>query len=118
MGDFTELFVWREARVLCSQVYSLTKNDLVNKDWGFKDQMRRASISVTNNIAEGDEMGSNRQSVKFLNIAKGSCAEVRSMVYIGMDLGYISKETGDLVEDQCLKISAMLRKLIAKRKGE
>jgi four helix bundle protein len=90
--SFEELECWRLARELANCVYELTRCGSVNKDYGYVDQIRRASISVMNNIAEGHEKGSNKDFVKFLYIARGSAGEVRSMLYIGHDQSYINDE--------------------------
>ncbi len=87
-----------------------------SKDYGFRDQIQRASVSIMNNIAEGSESGSNATNIRFLNIAKGSCAEVRSMLYLANELNYISIETKDQMIALSRKISAFLNRLIAYNK--
>ncbi len=79
MAYFEDLEVWQEAKTLTISIYQLMKD---NRDYGFRDQIQRASVSIMNNIAEGSESGSNATNVRFLQIAKGSCAEVRSMLYL------------------------------------
>jgi four helix bundle protein len=82
------------------------------KDYGFKDQITRSGLSVPSNIAEGFERGSNRDCVKFLLYAKGSCGELRTQIYIGMEIGYIEPKSGKrwIVETQ--EISKMIGGLI------
>ena len=73
------------------------------KDWGFKDQIQRASVSIMNNIAEGSESGSDTKFINYLNIAKGSCGEVRSMLYLCEDLGYCSTDERITLQSQLKK---------------
>ena len=83
-----------------------------NKDFGFRDQIQRAAISIMNNISEGYESGSDAKYVNFLNIAKGSCSEVRSMLYVCLDRKYCSQEQFDVLKSQAIHISSQLYKLI------
>ena len=85
--SFEDIIAWKKARELNIFVY---KEFRVCKDYSFRDQIQRASVSIMNNIAEGFERQSNKEFKNFLFIAKGSCAEVRSMLLLGSDLGYIS----------------------------
>ena len=75
---FEDLFIWKSARILVNEIYKLMYNC---KDYGFRDQLQRATISIMNNIAEGCNSGSNSKYIYFLRIARGSCAEVNSMLY-------------------------------------
>lgn len=86
---FEEIISWQKAKELNLIIYSLFRNC---KDFSFRDQIQRASVSIMNNIAEGFERGGNKEFRNFLFIAKGSSAEVRSMLYLALDLGYIKKE--------------------------
>jgi len=89
---FEELRIWQQARILVKSVYSNFKADTIgHKDFGFRSQFQRAAVSVMNNIAEGFERGSKADFARFLDIAKGSCGEVRSMLYIAFDLDYIDE---------------------------
>lgn len=87
---FEDLIAWQKARELTKRIYVCTENKAFCKDFGLKDQIRRASVSVMSNIAEGFERGSRAEFHRFLVIAKGSCAEVRSQLYIAKDVDYIS----------------------------
>lgn len=96
---FEDLECWQLARELTNAVYALTAQGRASKDFGFVDQMRRAAVSVMNNISEGHERGSNKDFVKFLYIARGSAGEVRNMLYVGLDQGYLDQSTfGQLSE--------------------
>jgi len=116
MGKYTDLNVWHEARTLAKEIYELSKEEKVSRDFGSVDQMRRAAISVPSNIAEGDELDTNKQSIRHFHIAKGSCAEVQSLLYIGLDINYFTTDRCDGLIDQCSKIGAMLNNLIEHRK--
>lgn len=106
---FEELKIWQDARILVKEIYSLTNSI---KDRGYNDQIQRAAISIMNNIAEGAESGSDIMFKKYLQIAKGSCGEVRNMLYIGVDLNYIDKEKAEPLNVQCKCISAAIFNLI------
>lgn len=109
---FEELQVWQLAREMVKRVYGLTAGI---KDYGFNDQIQRAAISIMNNLAEGYEAGSVLMLKRYFLIAKGSCGEVRSMLYAGMDLGYISQKQGEELIDECKHLSSMIRKFIDSR---
>ena len=81
-GDFESLRVWQNARDFVNSIYDLMDD---NKNYGFRDQIQRAAVSIMNNIAEGAESGTNAKYISFLNISKGSCAEVHSMLYLCED---------------------------------
>ena len=85
---FEEFKIWQDARELVGEIYAFTGGV---RDYGFNDQIQRAAVSVMNNIAEGAEAGSVSMFKRFLLIAKGSCGEVRSMLYIASDLNYMEK---------------------------
>ena len=87
--QFEDIVAWQKAKIMTLKIYSLFK-DL--KDFGFKDQICRASVSVMNNIAEGFESKSDNEFKHFLFIAKGSCGEIRSMLYLANELNYVTKE--------------------------
>ena len=85
---FEDIIAWQKAQILSLLIYTLMN---ANKDWGFRDQIQRASVSIMNNIAEGFERRTNKEFIVFLYVAKGSCGEVRSMLYIGRELNYVSQ---------------------------
>ncbi len=89
---FEEIEAWKTARQLTSLIYKLSEQGLFGKDYGLKDQIRRASVSVMSNVAEGFESRTDTQFINFLGHAKGSAGEVRSQLYIALDLKYISQE--------------------------
>jgi four helix bundle protein len=90
--NFEDLEIWKTARIITKQVYQDFKT---SKDFGFKDQIQRCAISVMNNIAEGFSRESKKERLYFLNIAKGSSGELKSMYYVSEDLQYLPKETAE-----------------------
>lgn len=106
---FEELAVWKRAARLSAGVYQALSS---LKDYGFKDQITRASLSIPSNIAEGFERLTTRDCIKFLGYAKGSCGEVRTQVYVGMEIGYIERKTGTEWVQETEEISRMLYGLI------
>jgi len=115
MGDFRKLRVWELAKELAVKIYKLVKTDLLSKDYGFKDQIQRAAISIPANIAEGDELGTDKQSVRHFYIAKGSGAELQTLLIIGSEIGYIEPHLADDLINECKVISVMLLKIIKSR---
>jgi len=112
--DFEDLEVWKRARRLSAEIY----RELANlKDYGFRDQITRSGLSVPSNIAEGFERNSQRECITFLSYAKGSCGELRTQIYIGMDIKYISQETGSRWIKEAAAISNMLGGLIKTKRG-
>jgi len=102
---FEDILAWQKGKTLTIETYRCFR-DL--RDFSFKDQILRAVISICNNIAEGFERQSNKELSKFLFIAKGSCAEVRSMLYMALELRYISKEDFSKLYNLSEEISKML----------
>lgn len=83
-----------------------------NRDYGFKDQIQRASVSIMNNIAEGSECGSDAKYINFLNISKGSCSEVKSMLYLCEDFKYCTQEERIRLNEKLQLISSQIYKLL------
>ncbi len=90
--SFEDLPVWQRYRELGVSIYKATAEGKLRNDYGLKDQIQRAAVSVSSNIAEGFERGSKREFIQFLYIAKGSCGELRSQLYIAKDLGYLDND--------------------------
>jgi len=91
ISRFEELIAWQKARSLAASIYRITAQGGFAKDFGLKDQIQRAAVSVMSNIAEGFERGSAAEFHQYLVIAKASCAEVRSQLYVAVDVGYIDE---------------------------
>ncbi len=109
---FEDLEVWKDAREFTKVIYEITRNEELKKDFAFKDQIRRASISIMNNIAEGFGRYSNKDFRRFLDIATASNLEVKSMLYLGTDLQYIPETKLDLLIQQNEKLHYQLLALI------
>ena len=115
MGNFKMLKVWQRSKGLAVFLYKLTAQGAIVKDYGLKDQIRRAAVSIPSNIAEGDELGTDRQSIKFFYIAKGSTAELLTQAIIAYEVGYLAQQNFDRIQEECRVISSMLTKLIQAR---
>jgi len=102
---FEDIIAWQKASRLTLRCYDDFKGI---RDFSFKDQIQRASLSIMNNIAEGLERVGNKEFKKFLYIAKGSCGEVRSMLYLALELKYISQEEFDHLYNESVEISKIL----------
>jgi len=108
---FEDIIAWQKSKLLTVQIYSLFKE---SKDFGFKSQIQRASVSVMNNIAEGFERKSNNEFKHFLFIAKGSCGEVRSMLILAHELKIIASSDYEELYSLSIEISKILFGLISK----
>ncbi|MBR9846432.1 MAG: four helix bundle protein [Algicola sp.] len=111
---FEQLEVWKRSSRLASNVYKLMRDC---QDYGFKDQITRSALSVPSNIAEGLERETSKEESRFLYYAKGSLGELLTQTYIGMDIGYIDKESGLVIVAECKEMAAMVAALIKIRKG-
>ena len=111
VNNFEELNVWKDAKNMVVAVYKTTSKSPLNQDFGFKDQIQRATISIMNNIAEGFERDNNKEFVRFLTYSKGSAGEVRSMLYIALDLEYITKEQFQKLYDLSILIIKQIASL-------
>ncbi len=115
MGKFQKLRVWQVAKEIAVKVYRLTFTKDFSRDFGLKDQIQRSAVSIASNIAEGDELGTDKQSIRHFYIAKGSTAELITQLIVANEIGYIPDEIKEELTDECDKISAMLAKLIKVR---
>jgi len=116
---FEDLIAWQKARELTRAVYEVSKQGQFSKDFGLRDQIRKAAVSVMSNIAEGFDRGGRREFHQFLVIAKGFCAELRNQLYIALDVGYINEETFDKLYAQSLETAKVingLRYAVSKQK--
>jgi four helix bundle protein len=115
MGKFQDLKVWQRAKDLAVYLYRLTGKGAFAKDYSLRDQIRRAGVSIPSNIAEGDELSTDKQSIRHFYIAKGSSAEVLTQTIISLEIGYIDKKNFKYIEKECKAISGMLMRLISAR---
>jgi len=116
---FEDLIAWQKARALANQVYRITKLGSFAKDFGLAGQMQKAAVSVMSNIAEGFERGGRGEFQQFLSIAKASCAEVRSQLYIAFDIGYLDQtKFNEIIEqaEEVARIVGGLRASVAKQR--
>jgi four helix bundle protein len=90
--NFEDLEIWQLARRLTQEIYTLGRTPKFAKDYALKDQMQRAAVSIMSNIAEGFERGGNQEFVQYLYVAKASCGEVRSQLYVALDQEYVDQE--------------------------
>ena len=117
MGKFQDLQVWQRAKQLAVFIYKLTGKGALANDYTIKEQIRRATVSIPSNIAEGDELNTDRQAIRFFYIAKGSTAEVLTQIIIAHEIGYVSEMDFNHVQKECMAISGMLTRLIQARAG-
>ena len=113
--NFEELIIWQQAKDVARRVYILFQD---NRDFGFKDQIQRAAVSIMNNISEGFQRNKfakdNKQFINFLNIAYGSCAEVRNMLYLANEITYLSQEDTKELQEKVIGIECKIEVLIKK----
>jgi four helix bundle protein len=119
MSNYENLKVWHRAVELAVSIYKLTQsNKAFVKDFGLKDQIQRSSVSISSNISEGDELGTDKQAIRQFFIAKGSAAELYTQLIISSRIGYITEDEGKFYMNECKGISAMLTNLIRSRSSE
>src|SRR5437870_9252482 len=111
--SFEDLIVWQKAIEFVKQVYLVTNQGDLKRDFGLRDQMRRASVSIPTNIAEGFERSSRKEYLLFLNIAKGSAGETRSLIRVALEVGYFSLKTHDQLRASAMTLSRYLFNQIA-----
>lgn len=113
--SFEGLRVWQQSRTFVNSIYDIMEEV---RDYGFRDQIQRAAVSIMNNIAEGSESGSDAKYVNFLQISRGSCSEVRSMLYLCLDRKMINQETFDKLKSEAISISNQIYRLIESISGQ
>ena len=112
VNSFEDLQVWKDSRTLVKSIYQLTSVGKFSKDFGLREQIQRAAVSIMNNIAEGFERNNNKEYIKFLGYSKGSAGEVRSMLYVATDLGYISQDSFNTLYQMSINIITQLSNFI------
>ncbi len=103
---FEDIESWKKARRLTNEIYRTTGK--FARDFGLKDQIRRASISILSNIAEGFERGGDKEFLQFLAMAKGSCGEVRAQLYVAVDQGYVAQEIFEGLSKNTIEIGQLI----------
>lgn len=114
---FEDLLFWQKVRKLTKYIYKLTNNSGFKQDYGLKDQIQRASVSIMSNIAEGFGRGGNNEFIQFLFLSKGSNSEVQSQLYIAFDLGYIDESTFNRAYDLADEIGRLINSFIKSLKS-
>lgn len=109
---FEEIESWKLARETTNLVYAATKSEKFSRDFALCNQIRRASISILSNIAEGFERNGNKEFLQFLSVAKGSCGEVRAQLYIALDQQYLDGATFEIIFDKLLATSRLISGLM------
>ena len=108
-SPFEDSAAWKKSRILVKECYSLFGKQ---KDFGFRDQILRAAVSVMNNIAEGFTRSTQKELKQFLVVAQGSCGELRSMLYCALDIGYITSSQFDNAQNLSTEVSKILQRFI------
>lgn len=117
MGSgFKKLVVWQRAKDLAVVVYKVSGVGPLTKDFGLRDQMRRAAVSIASNIAEGSERETDKESIRFLFIAKGSAGELQTQVLIAQEIGFLTGQESQSLCAGCDEIARMLSALIKSQK--
>lgn len=111
-NSFEDLPVWKEAKELAVLIYRLTAKGKTSKDFVLKDQIQRSVISISSNIAEGFERGTKQEFIQYLYIARGSCGELRSQIYIAKDIGYLDNKEFGKIYNLALKVGKQINGFI------
>ena len=110
---FEEIKAWKSAEMIVVRIYKVLKSGPANKDWALRDQIQRAAVSIMCNIAEGFESRSDRTFYDMLRRSKGSCGEVRTILYISHQVGYINSQEHAEMRELCIACSSQLSQLMA-----
>ena len=105
---FEEIKAWQSAREVVNRIYKISQNEKFRRDYSLGDQIKRASISIMSNIAEGFERGGRGEFHQFLSVAKASCAEVRSLLYVALDIKYIDKTEFRKIMDKAEEVGRIV----------
>jgi four helix bundle protein len=109
---FEDIEAWQLAREMTKAIYAISNDGAFARDFGLRDQIRRASVSIMSNIAEGFERGGDKEFFQFVSLAKGSSGEVRAQLYVALDAGYIDQQTFSRLSDMATQINRMLAGLM------
>ena len=118
---FEDLIAWQKARVQTGKIYKVTEQGKFSRDYGLRDQIRRAAVSIMSNIAEGFERGRSAEFHQFLSVAKASCAELRSQLYVALDANYIEQATFNELMTQATEVGQItggLRAAIQRKRDQ
>jgi four helix bundle protein len=106
--SFEDLYIWQEAIEFCKAIYLVTDKNGLRGDFGLKDQMRRSSVSIPSNIAEGFERRSRKEYLNFLNISKGSAGEIRTQLFIAFQVGYLEEMEHEILREKAKFLSGSI----------
>ena len=109
---FEDINAWQNARILVKNVYQITSKGAFSKDYGLRDQIQRAVVSIMSNIAEGFERRGNKEFSQFLFVSKASAGEVRSLLYVAKDIGYIDERIFNELQDSVSHLSCQISAFI------
>ena len=115
--SFEDIKAWQQARVLVNGIYQISSKGTFSRDYALRDQIRKASVSVMSNIAEGFERDGRREFIQFLAIAKGSAGEVRSLLYIARDQDYLSEREFNQLHAKAVEVSSLIAALMRYLRG-
>jgi len=115
---FEDLECWKRAKSLAVEIYKISNSGKFNQDFGLKDQVRRAAVSIASNIAEGKERETVAEFIRYLYIAKGSAGELKTQLLIAQDIGYVDQECSSDLRMKVESLSAMIGALIKRLKGK
>jgi four helix bundle protein len=105
---FEDILAWQKARELAKEIYAQTRTGVFAKDFGLRDQIQRASVSIMGNIAEGFDRGGDKEFTQFLSISKGSCGEVKSHLYVALDQRYVNSTQFDQLYNSADEVGRLL----------
>ena len=108
IDHFEDIEAWKKARELTRAIYKITAEGLFSRDFGLRDQIRRASVSIMSKIAEGFERRGDREFRQFLSLAKGSAGEVRAQLYVALDAGYLDQDQFSPLSDLASQVSNLI----------
>ena len=109
---FEDIEAWQKARELTKTIYAMSNDGQFARDFGLRDQIRRASVSIMSNIAEGFVRGGNKEFIQFLSTAKGSASEVQAQLYVAIDVGYINQEQFQKLYSETVATSRLIAGLL------
>jgi four helix bundle protein len=115
--SFEDIDAWKKSREVTKRIYKITAAGNFSRDYGLRDQIRRASVSVMSNIAEGYERSGTGEFIQFLATAKGSAGEVRSQLYVALDQDYLPRDEFEELRGEVIKISRMISGLMTYLRG-
>ncbi len=118
MGDYRKLIVWQKAKDLAVNIYQISGQGKLSKDFGLKYQICRSSVSIAANIAEGEQLDTNHQAIRHFYIARGSAAELQTHLIIANEIGYIGNDELSLFTHEIDDISSKLTRLIQARQSK